>query len=58
MSGDRVDEYFQAWSVAGFIGKVVAAGKKEYALPMYVNAACAIRCPTPWLILTKAVAHG
>jgi hypothetical protein len=37
--GDRADEYFQAWSVARFIGEVAAAGKAEYALPMYVNAA-------------------
>jgi Domain of unknown function (DUF5597)/Glycosyl hydrolases family 35 len=37
--GDRADEYFQAWSVASFIGKVAAAGKAEYPLPMYVNAA-------------------
>ena len=37
--GKNADEYFHAWSVASFIGKVAAAGKKEYALPMYVNAA-------------------
>jgi hypothetical protein len=37
--GDRADEYFQAWSVASFVGKVAAAGKAEYPLPMYVNAA-------------------
>lgn len=37
--GDRADEYFQAWSIARFAGKVAAAGKAEYALPMYVNAA-------------------
>ncbi len=37
--GDRADEYFQAWSVARFIGQVAAAGKAEYALPMYTNAA-------------------
>lgn len=37
--GDRADEYFQAWSIARFIGQVAAAGKAEYALPMYVNAA-------------------
>lgn len=37
--GDRADEYFQAWSIASFIGKVAAAGKAEYPLPMYVNAA-------------------
>jgi len=37
--GDRADEYFQAWSIARFIGRVAAAGKAEYPLPMYVNAA-------------------
>jgi beta-galactosidase GanA len=37
--GDRADEYFHAWSVALFIGQVAAAGKAEYPLPMYVNAA-------------------
>jgi hypothetical protein len=37
--GDRADEYFQAWSIARFVGKVAAAGKAEYALPMYVNVA-------------------
>ncbi len=37
--GDRADEYFHAWNVASFIGKVAAEGKKEYNLPMYTNAA-------------------
>jgi hypothetical protein len=37
--GDRADEYFHAWSVARFIGQVAAAGKAEYPLPLYVNAA-------------------
>ncbi|MEO7120148.1 MAG: DUF5597 domain-containing protein [Ginsengibacter sp.] len=37
--GERADEYFQAWSVARFVGQVAAAGKAEYRLPMYVNAA-------------------
>jgi hypothetical protein len=37
--GDRADEYFQAWSIASFVGKVAAAGKAEYPLPLYVNAA-------------------
>jgi beta-galactosidase GanA len=37
--GHDADEYFHAWSIARFIGQVAAAGKKEYALPMYVNAA-------------------
>lgn len=37
--GERADEYFHAWSVASFIGKVAAAGKAAYPLPMYANAA-------------------
>ena len=37
--GDRADEYFHAWSVARYVGKVAAAGKAEYPLPMYTNAA-------------------
>ncbi|MFI5161372.1 MAG: DUF5597 domain-containing protein [Sphingobacteriales bacterium] len=37
--GDRADEYFQAWSVAKFVGRVAAAGKAEYSLPLYTNAA-------------------
>lgn len=37
--GKNSDEYFHAWSIASYIGKVAVAGKKEYPLPMYVNAA-------------------
>ena len=37
--GKDADEYFHAWAVAKYIGEVAAAGRKEYALPMYVNAA-------------------
>ena len=37
--GDRADEYFQAWSIARFVGQVAAAGKAEYPLPLYTNAA-------------------
>jgi hypothetical protein len=37
--GTDADEFFQAWSVARFVGQVAAAGKAEYALPMYTNAA-------------------
>lgn len=32
------EELFMAWNYAGYIEKVAAAGKKEYSLPMYVNA--------------------
>jgi hypothetical protein len=37
--GPAADEYFQAWSVAKYVGQVAAAGKAAYALPMYANAA-------------------
>jgi beta-galactosidase GanA len=37
--GKDADEYFHAWSVAHFVGQVAAAGKAEYNLPMYTNAA-------------------
>jgi hypothetical protein len=33
------DEIFMAWHFARYAGRVVEAGKTEYALPMYVNAA-------------------
>ena len=37
--GKDADEYFQAWSVASYIGYVAAAGKAVNPLPLYVNAA-------------------
>jgi hypothetical protein len=37
--GDQADEFFHAWSIATYIDQVAAAGKAEYPLPMYVNAA-------------------
>ncbi len=37
--GPDADEYFNAWSVAKYIGQVAAAGKAVYPLPMYANAA-------------------
>ena len=37
--GPDADEYFNAWSVARYIGQVAAAGKAVYPLPMNVNAA-------------------
>jgi len=33
------DEIFEAWHYARYVGRVAAAGKAEYPLPMYVNAA-------------------
>ena len=37
--GDDSDETFEAWFTAAYIEQVAAAGKVEYPLPMYVNAA-------------------
>jgi hypothetical protein len=37
--GARADEYFHAWYIASYIGAVAAAGKAEYPLPLYTNAA-------------------
>lgn len=37
--GEDADELFHAWSIARYIDQVAAAGKAEYSLPMYVNAA-------------------
>lgn len=36
--GPRGDEQFMAYHYARYIDRVAEAGKKEYALPMYVNA--------------------
>ena len=38
-SGPQGDEVFSAWQFANYVEKVAAAGKKEYPLPMYANAA-------------------
>jgi len=35
--GEDADETFAAWSVSRYINAVAEAGKKELALPMYVN---------------------
>jgi beta-galactosidase GanA len=37
--GKDADEYFYAWGVARYVDQVAAAGKAEYPLPYYVNAA-------------------
>lgn len=38
-AGAASEEIFMAWHFARYVEAVAAAGKKEYALPMYVNAA-------------------
>jgi hypothetical protein len=37
--GEDSDETFMAWYIAAYIEQVAAAGKQEYALPLYANAA-------------------
>lgn len=37
--GPETEDLFMAWHYALYIGKVAEAGKAEYALPMYANAA-------------------
>ncbi len=37
--GKDADELFHAWHIARFIEQLAAAGKAEYPLPLYVNAA-------------------
>jgi hypothetical protein len=37
--GDAKDSVFMAWNYARYIGRVAEAGKAEYNIPMYVNAA-------------------
>ena len=37
--GNATDDIFMAWSYARYIERVAAAGKAEYSLPMFVNAA-------------------
>jgi hypothetical protein len=37
-AGAKADEIFMAWRYARYINAVAEAGKKEYALPMFVNA--------------------
>jgi hypothetical protein len=37
--GPETEDLFMAWHYARYIGKVAEAGKSEYALPMFTNAA-------------------
>ena len=38
-SGPTSDEIFSAWQLSTFVEQVAAAGKREYSLPMFTNAA-------------------
>ncbi|MFC4525929.1 DUF5597 domain-containing protein [Dyella halodurans] len=35
--GEKAPEVFSAWAISNYVNTVAAAGKREYALPMYVN---------------------
>jgi hypothetical protein len=37
--GPEAEVFFNAWAVSRYVGQVAAAGKAEYALPMFANAA-------------------
>jgi hypothetical protein len=43
--GEYTDEVFMAWNYASYVGRVAAAGKAEYPLPMFVNNACSMPSP-------------
>jgi beta-galactosidase GanA len=47
--GEGADEAFMAWHMARYLGKVAAAGKAEYSLPMYANA---------WLVQSEGQKAG
>ena len=36
--GPRTDEIFMGWNYSRYVNRVAEAGKKEYPIPMYVNA--------------------
>ena len=40
-TGEAAEEIFTAWSYARYVDAVAAAGKAQYRLPLYVNAALA-----------------
>jgi hypothetical protein len=41
------DEIFMAWNYARYVGRVAAAGKAEYPVPMFVNTWCSMGPPSP-----------
>ncbi len=48
--GDSCNEVFMAWYYSRYVNKVAEAGKKEYPIPMYVNAWLNQEgCPRPGL---------
>jgi beta-galactosidase GanA len=59
--GAEAENTFQAWSIARYVEQVAAAGKAEYALPMYLNHSLEdpLRAPRegrlPWDAMTNHV---
>ena len=47
--GDGADEVFMAWHIGGYIGRIAAAGKAAYPIPMYANA---------WLVQSEGQKPG
>jgi hypothetical protein len=43
--GAYTDEIFMAWNYARYVGRVAAAGKAEYPVPMFVNTWCSMPAP-------------
>ncbi|MBO9547547.1 MAG: beta-galactosidase, partial [Caulobacter sp.] len=37
--GPRAEQFFMTWHIARYVDEVAAAGKREWDVPMYVNAA-------------------
>lgn len=37
--GPRAEQFFMTWHLARYVDRVAAAGKREWGLPLYVNAA-------------------
>ncbi|HVT79700.1 MAG TPA: DUF5597 domain-containing protein [Phycisphaerae bacterium] len=46
---NHTDEIFMAWNYSRYIGAVAAAGKREYAIPMYANT---------WIVQTMDLGPG
>jgi hypothetical protein len=44
-ANEYTDELFMGWNYASYVGRVAAAGKAEYPLPMFVNDACSMPSP-------------
>ena len=57
-TGAATDEIFMAWNFARYVGRVAEAGKAEYPLPMFVNAALYGFAKAAEPVHAAAAAHG